>query len=483
MESQWKIWLIFAAGMYSNELHISRRNACFPSVIMAVFMVMLASCTFQMPEEELTRDQQNQISRIFLADKIEQFRQVLHNSHRYYNFNGNILVARHGKVIFNDFVGYANLETKDTLSRNSVYQLASLSKQFTAMAVVLLKERGSIDYDDKMVQFVPELRDKNHHYYDSITIRHLMNHTSGLSNYLYLIERYMDNSRKPYNDEVVQLLAEHKKYLNFEPGTRFRYSNTGYMILALIVERVSGRRFDEFVHDNIFSPLDMNHSFVYSSAYDDKSYDNRLRGYRRFRNNYWIPETQHDGVVGDKGVYAPAIDLYKWDQALYSNTLVSQKVLKEAFEQGELENGHKVPYGFGFRLKKDADNNWVAYHEGLWNGFRNSIYRYLEDTSTIIVLEHTDCRAKGSITRKIKRILHSPHHNVTRILAEKAIKDGGEAAVDVYETLHKMNVEFEVEVDKLRKVQEYLHEIDKPISARSIRILIRAVGEGTDEET
>ena len=469
--------------MHSTGLH--NRQKLAPVTLITAFFILLAlvSCTFQMPDEQLTEEQENQISRIFLGDKIEQFREVLHHSHRYYNFNGNILVARYGEVIFNDFIGYADLDTKDTLSINSVYQLASLSKQFTAMAVILLKERGVIDYNDRMVQYIPELKGDNHHFYDSITVRHLLNHTSGLPNYLYLIERYVEGNRKPYNDEVVKLMGKHKKYLNFEPGTRFQYSNTGYMILALIVERASGKRFDEFVRDNIFSPLDMNHSFVYSSTYEDRSYENRLSGYRRFRNNYWVPETQHDGVVGDKGVCASAIDLYKWDQALYSNELVSQEVLEDALERGKLESGRKIPYGFGFRLKKDATNDWVAYHEGLWNGFRNSIHRYLSDTSTIIILEHTDCSARRIIHRKIKNILHSPHHNVTRILAEKAISDGGERAVEVYKTLQRVNLEFEVEVDKLRKVQEYLHEIDKPISARSIRVLIRAVAEEKDESS
>lgn len=468
--------------MNSTDLHFKKGIAGSLLLLGMIVLAALASCSFPMPEEKLTEQQQNQISRIFLADKIKQFSEVLHHSHQYYNFNGNILVAREGEVIFNDFIGYADLDTKDTLSLNSVYQLASLSKQFTAMAVIQLKERDSIDYDDKMVQYIPEFKGNNHHYYDSITIRHLLNHTSGLSNYLYLIERYMDNNRKPYNDVVVDLLAKHRQYLSFKPGTRFQYSNTGYMILALIVERVSGKRFDEFVHDNIFSPLQMNHSFVYSSAYDKKNYDERLKGYRRFRNNYWVPETQHDGVVGDKGICASAIDLYKWDQALYSNTLVSQEVLKDIFKQGELESGRRIDYGFGFRLKRDVDGNKVAYHDGLWNGFRNSIYRYLNDTSTIIILEHTDCRAKGIIRRKIRNILHSPHHNVTRILAEKAINDDGKQAVEVYETMYKMNLQFNVKLEKLIEVQEYLHEIDKHIMARNVRTLIQAVSEKTDEE-
>ncbi len=472
---RWKIWFIFAAEMKWTELHIKKGIACVFLISGMIILAKLSSCTFQMPREELTPQQQNHISRIFLADKIRQFREVLHHSHQRHHFNGNILVARDGKIIFNDFIGYADLDTKDTLTLHSVYQLASLTKQFTAMAVIQLKERDSIDYDDQMVQYIPEFKGDNHHYYDSITIRHLLNHTSGMSNYLYLIERYTEDNRKPYNDEVLDLLAKHKQYLSFEPGTRFQYSNTGYIILALIVERVSGKRFDEFIDDNIFSPLEMHHSFVYSSAYGNKNSNNRLKGYRRYGNNYWVPETQHDGVVGDKGVCAPAIDLYKWDQALYSNKLVSQEALEDIFERGKLENGRRIPYGFGFRLKKDAEGNKVAYHNGLWNGFRNGIYRYLNDTSTIIILEHTDCKARGIIQRKIRNILHSPHHNVTRILAEKAINDGGEQASEVYATMNKMNLEFSVRIDKLIEVQEYLREIDKHILARNVRTLIKAV--------
>lgn len=437
----------------------------------------MTSCIFQMPDEKLTNEQYSHISRIFLEDKIEKLNNLLHYSHEHYNFNGNILVAQHGKIIFNDHIGYADFHTKDTLSPNSIYQLASLSKQFTSMAVLILKERGNIEFDDKMVQYIPELSGDNHRFYDSITVRHLLNHTSGLPNYMFLVERYLDDDHQPYNDEVVRLIARHKKYLNFEPGRRFQYSNTGYMILALIVERISERRFDAFVRENIFSPLGMDDSFVYSATYKDKGYENKLEGYRKFRSYYRIPETQHDGVVGDKGVFSTAADLYKWDQALYSDTLVPQETLAEAFKPGKLESGRKVPYGFGFRLRKDEEGDKLAYHDGLWNGFRNGIYRYLNDTSTIIILEHTDCEAKGIITRKIRRILQTRQENVTEVLAKKAIADGGKQAVEVYRTLVEMDLEFNVDEEKLRKVYDYLVEIDKLLSARRVRVLIQAVSE------
>ncbi len=431
-------------------------------------------------KEVLTDHQKHELTQIFVEDNVNEFNQVLKESFDRYHFNGHILVVHHGRIIFNNFIGYADFNTKDTLSSESVYQLASVSKQFTAMAIMILKERGILDYDDRMVQFIPELSGEKIPDYDSITIRHLLNHTAGLPNYMYFVEKYKNKNEYPYNDEVVRLLADYKMHLNFKPGTRFSYSNTGYILLALIAERVSQQPFGEFIKDNIFIPLNMHHSFVYSRTMNKNETINRLVGYKKYRKFYPIPETRHDGVVGDKGVYSTASDLYKWDRALYSDILVSNETLEEAFTPGKLKNGRDIPYGFGFRIKQHNLNGRMVYHNGLWNGFRTSFYRYTENNSAIIIMDHTDCKAKHIIAKKIEKILLSHHLNYTQLLAEKAIEDGPEKAIDIYYTMNKMKIDFIVNIEELKKIYQYLNEIDKKQIASRIDLLLQAISGQVD---
>ena len=429
----------------------------------------------QREKEILSDHEKHELARIFVEDNVNEFNQILKESHDYNHFNGHILVVHRGRIIYDNFIGYADFTTKDTLSTESVYQLASISKQFTAMAIMILKERGILDYDDRMVQFIPELSDEKIQYYDSITIRHLLNHTAGLPNYMYFVEKYINKNEYPYNDEVIRLLADHKMNLNFKPGSRFSYSNTGYMLLALIVERVSQQPFADFVKDNIFIPLDMHNSFVYSKTRNKDDYENRLIGFKKYRKFHPIPETQHDGVVGDKGVYSTASDLYKWDRALYTDILVSIKTLEEAFTPGKLNNGRYIPYGFGFRIKQVENNRRMVYHNGLWNGFRTSFFRYVDDNSTIIIMDHSDCKAKHIIAKKIERILLSHHLNYTRLLAEKAIEEGPESAIDIYYSMNRMKIDIIVNIEELKKIYQYLNDINKKQIASRIDELLQAI--------
>ena len=234
----------------------------------------------------------------------------------------------------------------------------------------------------------------------------LLNHTAGLPNYMWLLEHKWDKERIPYNDDVLELMAEHKLNLYFRPGTRFSYSNTGYVILASIVEKASGERFDSFLKHNIFDPLKMNHTYVVSAAYESRS-TNTLKGYYRWGRYYReISNNINDGTVGDKGIYSTAKDLYNWDQALYDNTLISEETKKEAFKPLELENGNHYPYGFGFRLRNYEEEKAV-YHYGKWNGFRTGLIRFIEDSTTVIILNHTNRPGTSKITRNVKEIMYN----------------------------------------------------------------------------
>ena len=334
-------------------------------------------------------------------EKIVKLKKILQKANSRYYFNGCVLVAMNNKIIIDKCYGTADFEKKDTLTTNSIFQLASTSKQFTAMGIMILKENGKLNYDDKVQKFIPNFP------YEKITIRHLLNHTSGLPNYLWLVDRFWDLSEPPYNDDAIRILNSANQYLNFEPGKRFQYSNTGYVLLASIIEKVSKMRFGDFLDKNIFAPLDMQNTFVYSTVFKDNENRKMIPGYRHYSRGYnKFPKTKFDGIVGDKGIYSTTGDLYKWDQALYGNKLIDKETLIDAFRNGRLNNGKKVRYGFGFRIKQDNFGNRIIYHNGLWEGFRNSIVRNIKDKTTIIILEHTNCRYKYRLLREIEYIVN-----------------------------------------------------------------------------
>ena len=338
------------------------------------------------------------LAKIIHRQKIRSIDSFLQAHHKRFNFQGNVLVAYKGDKIYEGSFGCSNPRKNDSLEKDAVFQLASVSKQFTAVAALKAIEKGLFQYQDSVTRFFPNFP------YEGVTVRMLLNHTAGLPNYMWLLEHYWQGERIPDNTDVMRLLAKHKLNLHFRPGTRFGYSNTGYVVLASIIEKASGMRFNQYMQQEIFKPLEMDKSFVKSAAYpaEDKEH---LDGYKYWGHRYRkVPATVNDGAVGDKGIYSTIEDLYKWDQALYENKLVSAQTMKKAYEPLKLKNGNTYPYGYGFRLK-EVDGEKVAYHYGKWNGFRTGIIRYIEDTSTIIILGHTDRPYNSRITGNIQALL------------------------------------------------------------------------------
>ncbi len=375
------------------------------SLIVLVLLSILhtstdTSASAEESHEHIDKKSSEALTQFMFQEKIGKIDSFFNAHQKKYNFHGNVLVGHKGHVIYKKAFGYANPKTRTELNEDAVFQLASVSKQFTAAAVMILQQRNLLSYDDTIQKYIPEFP------YEGITIKMLLNHTSGLPNYMWLLEHKWDKKRIPYNDDVVKLMAEHKLHLNFQPGTRFSYSNTGYVILASIIERVSGTNYKKFLEGNIFKPLKMNHTFVYSPAIHNKP-EKKVSGYKSWGRGYRsIPNTVNDGPVGDKGIYSTINDLYKWDQALYGNELISRDNKKRAFNRLTLKNGYHYPYGFGFRLKT-MDSSKVVYHYGKWNGFRTGMVRFVEDTNTVVVLNHTNRPGISKITKNIEQILNS----------------------------------------------------------------------------
>ena len=338
--------------------------------------------------EEATR-QKIAIPASFTPDSVEtlssQLDSIFHFLHKKRGFNGTVLLTKYDQIIYKNAFGFADLQRKEPLKTETAFQLASVSKQFTAMAIMILKERGELAYDDVVQKFIPDFP------YEGITIRQLLTHRSGLSNYTYFSdELWPDRSIPITNDDVINLMAEHQPQAYFKPDLKFNYSNTGYFLLASIVEKASGIAFPEFMEKNIFGPLEMKNTFTFGPELPSENIAVGHLGNRRKRSPDYL-----DTVLGDKGMYSSVEDLYKWDQALYTEKLVSKETLDEAFT-GFYTNKKKVKedYGFGWRIKNLKNGDPVVYHAGLWHGYNTYLLRNPKDHSTIIILSNV---ANGSL--------------------------------------------------------------------------------------
>ncbi len=313
--------------------------------------------------------------------KAGQLDTFFHNLHSKYGFNGTVLVAQYGQVIYKGAFGYKNLTLRDTLTTTTPFQLASVSKQFTAVSIMQLKEKGLLNYDDPVYKHIP-----NFPYDSSITIRLLLTHRSGLPSYQYGLEKYCDKSQPLSNREVVEKLCLYKPVPYGNPDVRFHYNNTNYVLLSYIVEKLSGKPFSKYAEENLFRPLGMSNTFVF-----DGTNTNRLltaaTGYTGSRRSLAIDYL--DSVTGDKSLYSTAEDMFKWDRGLYTEQLISQKSLEEAFLPASNDTRLVTKnYGFGWRLQKIPNNQWLTFHTGWWHGFKNYFMRNRPDQSTIILLSN-----------------------------------------------------------------------------------------------
>ncbi|MFD0963481.1 serine hydrolase domain-containing protein [Pseudofulvibacter geojedonensis] len=321
---------------------------------------------------------------------------LLKRINKRHNFHGSILVAKDHKIIYNNHVGYKDFKTRATINNSSVFQLASVSKQFTAAAIMMLYEKKLIKLTDSVNKYFPSFPYKN------VSIKNLLNHTAGLPKYFWIAEHKWNKEYPPSNSEMMDLLSSSNVQRFYKPGIKFDYSNTGYFVLASIVEKVSKTDFRSFVKKNIFDKLGMKNSFVYSYQ-NDTIRKNQLNGYRLFRGwkHIKIGNTINDAIVGDKNVYATSEDLYKWIVGLNKGKLISKESLNLMYSEGETKYGRKIPYGFGFRINRKQN---TIYHNGNWNGFRTGLIQYPKDDLTIIILEHTGYKEINYLSKKVRKI-------------------------------------------------------------------------------
>ena len=297
-------------------------------------------------------------------------------------FNGNILFAENGKIISHKSYGYANLKTKEKLTENHSFQLASVSKPFTSVAILQLIENGQINLNDTLQKFFPNFP------YEGITIHQLLCHRSGLSQYTHFCDApdsiWPDKSKTINNQDVIDIISKINPLINYPPDRRYYYCNTNYLLLASIVKKISGIEFKQYLKENIFSPIDMNNSIVY----DRTNFNDLIMPTQGYENRTPWEDVYLNGVVGDKGVYSTTMDLLKFDRALEKNLLINDSLKKLAFSKKNKDYNRNKNYGYGFRLKEHNKYGKIVYHTGWWKGYRSYYIKVLKNDQTIIILNN-----------------------------------------------------------------------------------------------
>jgi len=336
--------------------------------------------------------QQNQLDSLFVAEK---------------DFSGVVLVAENGKPIYHKAFGYREFEDQIPLQASDIFELASVSKQFTAMIIMMLKEKGKLNYDDS-VNIYLEIP------YKGITIRHLLTHTSGLPDYQDIMDKYWDKSKVAGNPDCIEYLNKYAPPKLFEPGAKYEYSNTGYLLLASIAEKAGGRDFIEMCRKWIFRKLKMKSTDI-RTLEEKKATTNFAIGHIYVEErNKWIradsfPSSNYTIWLGNrKGpgrISSTASDLLRWDEALYTEKLIKRSTLQESFTPMKLNNDSLSNYGFGWSLRTDSAFGKIVSHTGDNPGYKTQIIRYIDKKKTIILLNNNAHKDFSTIIKQLEAML------------------------------------------------------------------------------
>lgn len=340
----------------------------------------------------------------FAQGNSQKLDSIFNSLFAYGQINGNILVAEDGLPIYKKSFGYSNFETKTLHTENSIFSLASISKVFTSLAILQLKEKGKLKLDDLVLKYLKDFP------YHDITIRNLLSHTSGLPDYDIFEEPINSNPNKIFtNKDVLPALIVWKKPLEFKPNEKWGYSNINYNLLALIVENITGKTFQEYVGKNIFVPANMTNTFfktdsvalrgknksenyVYPTLYSSKLQN--VDSLERFRWNVFNLR----GIKGQGNIISNTEDMLKFDQVLYSGKLLKTSTLEEAFIPTKLTSGAnadanigigETSYGLGWFIFDDNTNGKIVWHTGGVPGALSILLRNIDKKQTVILLDNT----------------------------------------------------------------------------------------------
>lgn len=321
-------------------------------------------------------------------------------------FSGVILLAEQGGVFFEEANGYRSFEEGVELLPTDVFEMASVSKQFTAMLVMMCKEKGLLKYEDQVQDFldVP---------YASISVRQLLNHTSGLPDYQEIMDQHWDKTKVASNQDILEYLREYQPPMLFLPGEKYEYSNTGYVFLASIVEKVTEEDFIHLSRKWIFEKLEMQNTDI-RTLEEKAQVKNFAAGHLQNEEGDYINANKfHDSDYtvwlgnrkGPGRVSSTALDLLKWDQALYTEQLIDKEILEEAFQPATLNDGSDYPYGFGWDLEWDDDLGKIVSHDGDNPGYRTKIIRLIDQQKTLILLNNNAHPSKDKLLEEVMNAL------------------------------------------------------------------------------
>lgn len=307
-----------------------------------------------------------------------------------YSFNGEVIVSQNNRILSYSSFGYANPFLRKRLETGYRFQLASVSKQFTAVAILELVAKGKLMLDDSFSQYFPNFK------FHSITVEQLLTHSAGLPDYFWYLENTWKSEMGPKNEDIIPLINRYISTTDFVPGTKSVYSNTGYVLLALLVENITGVPFRDYMSKQYFKPLNMTQTgFVRGGL--------SLTGYEIDANSkLYIPiqPSLSNAIFGDKGIYTTAWDLNRWFIALKQGRILSQKWVDLMFYPKDFEQTAKS-FGMGFKLEWSKFRLLKVYHNGLWEGFRNGIAYFPKKDLQIIVLSHTSVKAKNIFEEQV----------------------------------------------------------------------------------
>jgi CubicO group peptidase (beta-lactamase class C family) len=331
----------------------------------------------------LTPQQQAAIrKKIHAEEKAKRLDTLFQKKFKVQGFNGTVLIAQKGVIIYENAFGYSDLRGKTPLTLNSGFQLASISKTFTGVGILLLIQEGKLALTDSIQKFIPEFP------YHNIHIEDLLSHRSGLPNYLYAFEdKRRINGAPPTNDTIIEWFCKADPVIPAynKPGCFFSYNNSNFMILASIIEKVSGMKYADYMQKRIFLPLDMYHTYI-----DTLAPDSLLRLKTSGHNGNRSRERDfYDGVYGDKGIFSTVEDLSRWYFGLYHECILNRHWLNIAFTPRSFEKRSRHNYGLGFRLMTQPDDMKKVeyiYHGGWWAGYSTMFWSNPLEEYVIIIL-------------------------------------------------------------------------------------------------
>jgi CubicO group peptidase (beta-lactamase class C family) len=379
------------------------------------------------------------------------------------HFNGGMIVAKNGHIVFERYSGTGFVNGFDTVTANTPFHIASVSKTFTAMAVLRLWEQGKLNIDDEVNKYLPGFN------YPGVTVRTLLNHRSGLPNYMHFLEPMgWDNTKHISNEGVLQFMVDRKAEMVdvAPPNTRFSYNNTNYALLALIIEKASGKKYAQYLQQQFFKPLQMHNSYVFKLADTltaTTSFDWKGR---------LIPFNFLDSVYGDKNIYSTVSDLLQWDRALNSGLLFKPETLAQAYAPYSNERPGIKNYGLGWRMNNYPNGKKIIFHNGWWHGNNAVFIRLLQDSATIILLGNRFCRAtykaiqlanlfgdyglpeeeeEGENNKTDSLTLPLPRRDSLQLLPKKKMNKKDSALQELFKDKHK--AAFEEQARRMKNVE------------------------------